>query len=122
MTEQEQGITIQSEAVRLSGTVTMDVNREMTEIQKVETTKMEDLEKIAVLGAGPGLSRKAMQVMMSSEMNMLAGATGEDKQVYFGDPHIGRHIQQLKAAQFTGLAKNRGIGFTRKRSSKRKRK
>ena len=122
MTEQEQGITIQSEAIRLSGSVTMDVNREMTEIQKVETTKMEDLEKIAVLGSGPGLSRQAMHVMMASGMNMTAGTTSEEKQAYFGDPHIGRHIQQLKAAQFAGLAKNRGIGFTRKRSSKRKRK
>ncbi len=131
--EQELGITIASDAVKISGSVTMDVSRIQeeladadwsadleeaiskisdAEIRKVETTKFSDLQKVAVLGGG----------LQRANMYALAGATSSEEQVFFGDPHIGQHIQNLKAMQFSGLAKNRGVGFTRKRSSKRKRK
>ena len=110
--EQELGITIESDAVKISGSITMDIDRAQTEIEKVETTKFSELQKVAILGGG----------LQRANMYALAGATSSEEQVLFGDPHIGQHIQNLKAMQFSGLAKNRGVGFTRKRSSKRKRK
>ena len=73
--EQELGITIESDAVKISGSITMDIDRAQTEIEKVETTKFSELQKVAVLGGGL-------------------------------EPRI---------------TKRRGIGFTRKRASRRKR-
>ena len=97
--EQELGITIESDAVKISGSITMDIDRAQTEIEKVETTKFSELQKVAILGGG--LQRANMYACFQKNYSSSPAVKQES-------------VEPL-------ITKRRGIGFTRKRASRRKR-